>query len=572
MKNLLKYFRGSRIRAILAPLLKMTEASLELIVPLIIAKIIDIGIPSGDKSYIIKLCLLLIAFGLFGFGISITAQYFSADASVSTVRRIRHAAFEKLLKLDFSDMEKTGTGTLTTRLTSDMDSLQTGINLTLRLLLRSPFVVFGAAIMAFTVDKKAAVTFAVIIPLLAIIIFAVFFATRPLFKKVRSGLDKLLITVRENLMGVRVIRAFGAEERCAEEFECENDSLTSLQNFTGRISAITNPATMVIINLGIAVLIYTGAIRVKAGVISCGCVVALYNYMTQILTEMVKFANLIVTVTKATAAGDRIAQFLDIPENSKEYEEFIPDETQPQIKFENVSFAYPDSPENSIENISFEVKKGQRIGVIGSTGSGKSTLVNLIPGYFMPTGGNIFFYGKKIEDISPALLRNKVAFVEQKPFMFEGTIRSNMLIAKPDATDDEIISALKKAQAYDFVMNKSKGIDEEVEQGGRNFSGGQRQRLAVARALLKESEIIILDDASGSLDYSTDALMRKAIFEDTSKTIITVSQRTGSIMNCDKIIMLEDGKADIGTHFELLSSNENYREIHLSQFEEEDEK
>lgn len=561
--------KGSRIQCILAPFFKMLEATLELIVPLIVAEMIDNGISAGDKNYIVKLAIQLVVLGFIGLVFSITAQYFAASASVNFVKRLKHSTYEKIQSLSFPQYDKVGTSTLITRLTSDMDSVQNGINLTLRLLLRSPFVVFGACIMAFAVNAKSSVSFAIAVPLLAIVIFGIMMTTIPLNKKVRSSLDGILLTTRESVSGARVIRAFGSEERQIKEFTDKNDILTEMQEKTGKISALLNPVTGLIINSAIAVLIYTGANRVFAGEITCGTVVALYNYMSQILVELIKLANLIVTLTKSVACADRISDILEMEqEEIKKPEKDKAD--APFITFENVSFAYENAGENSLENISFTVNKGESVGIIGSTGSGKSTLISLISGFYRPTEGKIFIDGKDINSYSEQALAEKIAFVEQKPVIFKGTVRDNLTIGKENASDDEIMAALKAAQADEFVLQKENGIDAVTEQSGRNFSGGQRQRLAVARALVKDADILILDDASSALDYVTDSKMRKAISELDYPAVFMVSQRTGSIMNSDKIILLDDGKAFVGTHNELLSSNEVYREIHLSQFEEED--
>lgn len=569
MKKLLPFMKGSRIQCILAPFFKMLEATLELIVPLIVAEMIDNGISAGDKNYIVKLAIQLVVLGFIGLVFSITAQYFAASASVNFVKRLKHSTYEKIQSLSFPQYDKVGTSTLITRLTSDMDSVQNGINLTLRLLLRSPFVVFGACIMAFAVNAKSSVSFAVAVPLLAIVIFGIMMMTIPLNKKVRSSLDGILLTTRESVSGARVIRAFGSEERQIKEFTDKNDILTEMQEKTGKISALLNPVTGLIINSAIAVLIYTGANRVFAGEITCGTVVALYNYMSQILVELIKLANLIVTLTKSVACADRISDILEMEqEEIKKPEKDRAD--APFITFENVSFAYENAGENSLENISFTVNRGESVGIIGSTGSGKSTLISLISGFYRPTEGKIFIDGKDINSYSEQALAEKIAFVEQKPVIFKGTVRDNLTIGKENASDDEIMAALKAAQADEFVLQKENGIDAVTEQSGRNFSGGQRQRLAVARALVKDADILILDDASSALDYVTDSRMRKAISELDYPAVFTVSQRTGSIMNSDKIILLDDGKAFVGTHNELLSSNEVYREIHLSQFEEED--
>ena len=571
MTKLLKYLKGSRLQCVLAPLFKMLEAILELFVPLVVARIIDTGIAHNDKDYIFMMCGILVLLGAVGLAFSVTAQFFAAKASVDFVKRLRHAAFAHIGRLSYPQIDSCGTSTLITRMTGDMDSVQNGLNLTLRLLLRSPFVVIGAMVMAFTVDAKAAVTFAVVIPLLSAVVFGIMFFCIPYYKRVRVALDRVLCTARESLTGARVIRAFCREYKQVEEFRERNDSLTAIQEFTGRISALMNPVTCVIINIGIAVLIYKGAIRVEAGLLTQGAVVALYNYMSQILVELVKFANLVISITKSVACAGRISAVLDMPEEETGEITDTDGNCENIIEFRDVSFAYEGSGENSLENVSFTVRKGETVGIIGSTGSGKTTLVNLIPAFYRATSGKVLAGGVDVNELSAEKLRSMISVVPQKSVLFKGTIRENMLWGKEDATDDEIMKALEIAQAAEFVMKKDGGLDAAVEQGGRNFSGGQRQRLAVARAIIKDADILILDDSSSAHDYATDAAMRKAIAESQGeKAVIIVSQRTSSIMNSDKIIVLDDGVADMGTHEELLKNNAVYREIHLSQFDEED--
>ncbi len=572
MKKLLKFLNGSRVQCVLAPLFKMLEAILELFVPLVVAKIIDTGIQSGDSAYIFRMCGLLVLLGAVGLAFSLTAQYFAASASVNFVKRLKHAVFEHIGRLSYEKIDSAGTATLITRMTGDMDSVQNGLNLTLRLLLRSPFVVIGAMIMAFTVDKKAAVTFAVVIPLLSLAVFGIMFYCIPYYKKVRLALDKVLCTARESLTGAKVIRAFCKEDEQVEEFKERNDILTAIQEFTGRISALLNPVTCVIINAGIAVLIYKGAIRVEAGLITQGAVVALYNYMSQILVELVKFANLIISITKSVACAGRISAVLDTPAEEQGGSLAYDKNNDNVVEFRNVSFAYAGAGDNSLEDVTFSVRKGETVGIIGSTGSGKTTLVNLIPAFYKATSGKVLVGGVDVNEISLEELRSKIAVVPQKSVLFKGTVRENMLWGKPDATDEEIMKALEIAQAAEFVAKKDGVLDAVVEQGGRNFSGGQRQRLAVARAIVKNAEILILDDSSSALDYATDSEMRRAIAANQGDTaVFIVSQRTSSIMHADKIIVLDDGRAEIGTHAELLEKSEVYREIHLSQFDEEDE-
>ena len=572
MKKLLKYLKGSRLQCVLAPLFKMFEAILELFVPLIMAGIIDNGIGASDKNYIIKMCGVLVLLGAVGLAFSITAQFFAAQASVAFVKRLKHAVFEHIGRFSYAQIDKAGTSTLITRMTGDMDSVQSGLNLTLRLLLRSPFVVIGAMIMAFTVDTKAAMTFVVVISALSVVVFGIMLLCIPLYKKVRVALDKVLTTARESLTGAKVIRAFCKEDEQLAEFEERNDALTKIQEYTGSISALMNPVTCIIINIGIAVLIYIGAIRVDTGIITQGAVVALYNYMTQILVELVKFANLIISITKSVACAGRIGAVLETSVESGEGTAKIDEKSDNIVEFENVSFAYDGAGENSLENISFSVKKGETVGIIGGTGSGKTTLVNLIPAFYRATSGRVLVGGADVSEISLEELREKVAVVPQKAVLFKGTIKENMLWGKPDATDEEINKALRIAQAADFVAQKDGGINAAVEQGGRNFSGGQRQRLSVARALIKNADILILDDSSSALDYATDAAMRKAIAANQGDAaVFIVSQRTSSIMHADKIILLDDGVATVGTHEELLKNNAVYREIHLTQFDEEGE-
>ena len=572
MKKLLKYLKGSRVQCVLAPLFKMLEAILELFVPLVVARIIDTGIANSDTAYILKMCGLLVLLGAVGLAFSVTAQFFAAKASVDFVKRLKHALFEHISRLSYEKTDSAGTSTLITRMTGDMDSVQNGLNLTLRLLLRSPFVVIGAMIMAFTVDANAAVTFAVVIPLLSLVVFGIMFGCIPLYKKVRFALDKVLCTARESLTGAKVIRAFCKEEEQIEEFKERNDALTAIQEFTGRISALLNPVTCVIINIGIAVLIYKGAIRVEAGLITQGAVVALYNYMSQILVELVKFANLIISITKSVACAGRISAVLDTPAEEQGGSAKFDENCENIVEFRDVSFAYAGAGDNSLDNITFSVKKGETVGIIGSTGSGKTTLVNLIPAFYRASSGKVLVGGADVNALSLEVLRSKIAVVPQKSVLFKGTVRENMLWGKEDATDGEIMKALEIAQAAEFILKKDGVLDAPVEQGGRNFSGGQRQRLAVARAVIRKADILILDDSSSALDYATDAAMRKAIANNQGDTAVCiVSQRTSSIMHADKIIVLDDGRAEIGTHAELLKNNAVYREIHLSQFDEEDE-
>ncbi len=572
MKKLLKHLKGSRVQCVLAPLFKMLEAILELMVPLVVARIIDTGIANNDTAYIFRMCGVLVLLGAVGLAFSFTAQFFAAKASVDFVKRLKHALFEHISRLSYDKIDSAGTATLITRMTGDMDSVQNGLNLTLRLLLRSPFVVIGAMVMAFTVDGKAALTFAVVIPLLSLVVFAIMFGCIPLYKKVRLALDKVLCTARESLTGAKVIRAFCKEDEQIEEFKERNDALTAIQEFTGRISALMNPGTCVIINIGIAVLIYKGAIRVEAGLITQGAVVALYNYMSQILVELVKFASLVISITKSLACAGRISAVLDTPAENQDGNAKYDESSNNIVEFRDVSFAYEGAGDNSLDNITFSVKKGETVGIIGSTGSGKTTLINLIPAFYRATSGQVLVGGADVNEIFLEELRSKIAVVPQKSVLFKGTIRENMRWGKENATDEEIMKALEIAQAAEFVLKKDGVLDAPVEQGGRNFSGGQRQRLAVARAIIKNADILILDDSSSALDYATDSAMRKAIAQNQGDTaVFIVSQRTSSIMHADKIVVLDDGRAEIGTHSELLKNNAVYREIHLSQFDEEDD-
>ena len=564
MKRFLTYTKGNRIIAVMAPLLKMAEATLELIVPLIVAELIDTGIAQGNKKYILLLCLQMAILGFTGFIISVTAQYFSAKTAVNTVSKAKIALYDKIQHLSFTQLDSINASTLITRLTSDMDSVQTGINLTLRLLLRSPFVVAGACIMAFRVSPKASAVFGVSVPAVAVIIAAVMLITIPMNTAVRAKLDSLLLSARENAVGFRVIRAFGAEKQMADEFRDKNALLALSQIKTGRISALLNPLTQVIINTGIAALIYSGALQIKSGVLTAGALIALYNYMLQILIELIKFVNLVITIVKSFSCAKRISGILDLDTEERIIED---SETSDYfVEFRDVSFSYEGSEENSLENISFTAGKGGKIGIIGSTGSGKTTLINLLCGFYRPTGGKIFTGGSNILSQSPCEVRGRIAVCEQKPVIFKGTVRSNLTLGNQSITDETLDSALKAAQAYDFVYEKG-GLDAPCEQFGRNFSGGQKQRLAIARALAKQSEILILDDSFSSLDYATEAAIRKAV---SSLDILTftVSQRTGSVADCDLIICLENGKAETGTHKELLEKSAVYREIRDSQNEE----
>ncbi|MBQ8878989.1 MAG: ABC transporter ATP-binding protein [Lachnospiraceae bacterium] len=580
MKKLLIYLKDYKKETVLGPLFKLLEASFELIVPLVVASMIDVGIGNQDKGYIGRMCLILAALGLIGLICAVTAQFFAAKAAVGFAAKLRHGLFAHIQSLSFSQMDKEGTSTLITRMTSDINQVQSGVNLVLRLFLRSPFIVFGAMIMAFTVDVKAALVFVVVIPLLSVIVFGIMLISIPLFKKVQEGLDKVLGITRENLTGVRVIRAFGTEEGEIEKFDEQTDILKKMQEFTGKISALMNPLTYVVVNGGLIALIYIGALRVEAGILSQGQVVALVNYMSQILVELVKLASLIITVTKAVACGNRIQSIFEIPagmsssackaESEKEdkTKKESPKEPVPCVEFNHVCMRYHAGGEEALTDIHFTAKKGDTIGIIGGTGSGKSTLVNLIPRFYDVEKGSVKVDGKDVRAYELTVLRDKIGMVMQKAVLFKGTIRENLLWGNGNATDEELWQALKTAQAEEFVLKKEKQLDEMIEQEGRNLSGGQKQRLSIARALVKKPEILILDDSASALDYATDAALRKSLKEmpgDT--TVFIVAQRASSLMHADFIIVLDDGDvAGMGTHEELLSSCEIYREIYDSQF------
>ncbi len=578
MKRLLVYLKDYKKESILGPLFKLLEASFELIVPLVVASMIDVGIAGDDKSYIIKMCLIMAALGLIGLICSVTAQFFAAKAAVGFATRLRHGLFAHIQSLSFSQMDREGTSTLITRMTSDINQVQSGVNLVLRLFLRSPFIVFGAMIMAFTVDVKAALVFVVVIPVLSVIVFGIMLISIPLFKKVQARLDQVLGITRENLSGVRVIRAFGEEEHEIQKFDEGTDALKHMQMVAARFSALMNPLTYVVVNGGLIVLIYVGAVRVETGLLTSGQVVALVNYMSQILVELVKLANLIITVTKAVACGNRIQSILEIPAGM-EYG-FVTDKeengTMGTVEFEHVSLRYYEGGEEALTDIHFKANKGDVIGVIGGTGSGKSSLVNLIPRFYDVEKGSVKVDGRDVREYSLGELRDKIGMVLQKAVLFHGTIRDNLKWGNEEASDDELWEALRIAQAEEFVLKKEKQLDEMIEQEGRNLSGGQKQRLSIARALVKKPEILILDDSASALDYATDAALRKALKEMPGETtVFIVSQRASSLMHADTIIVLDDGDvAGMGTHEELLKDCEVYQEIYYSQFErkEEDER
>ena len=570
MKKLLVYLKTYKKETILAPLFKMLEASFELFVPLVIAAIIDTGIENKDVPYIVRMAIVLVVLAVVGLTCSLTAQYFSAKAAVGFAAKLKSALFAHIESLSFKEIDTLGTSTLITRMTSDINQVQSGVNLVLRLFLRSPFIVFGAMIMAFTIDVKAALIFVVAIPLLAVVVFGIMLISIPLFKKVQGALDMVLGITRQNLTGVRVIRAFNKEQSEIENFDEKNAVLTGLQKFVGKISALMNPVTFIIVNGAIAALIWTGAIRVDAGILTQGQVVALVNYMSQILVELVKLANLIITVTKAVACGNRIQSVFEIKpsmeEGSTKYS------AQPKdgyaVEFKNVNLCYNDGADNSLTGIDFSVKKGETVGIIGGTGSGKSSLVGLIPRFYAATQGEVLVDGINVNEYSFDELRAHVGIVMQKAVLFKGTIRENLKWGRNDATDEELWEAIDAAQAREFVETKEGGLDFEIAQGGKNLSGGQKQRLTIARALVRKPDILILDDSASALDYATDAKLRAAIAAlPGNMTVFIVSQRTASIMHADKIIVLDDGQmAGMGTQKELLENCEVYKEIYNSQF------
>lgn len=577
MRKLLIYIRDYTMESILGPLFKLFEACLDLIVPLVMAYIIDKGIGGNDKGLIIRLCLVLVGLGFVGLTFSITAQFFAAKASVGFIKQVKHAVFSHIQKLSFSDIDRLGTNTLITRLTSDMNQIQTGVNLTLRLFLRSPFIVLGAVVMAFTIDTQIAIIFVITIIVLSAVVFGVMHWCIPRYKEVQSALDKVLGKTRENLTGVRVIRAFCKEEEEIKNFEASNAFLTGLSKKVGMVSSLMNPLTYVIINIGIAALIYKGAIRVEDGALTKGQIVALYNYMSQILIELVKFANMFLNITRSIACGNRVQSILEIEPGMKEGADSlvkdIEENTDNIVEFENVSLNYNGKlssvkEENALNNISFTVKRGETVGIIGGTGSGKTSLVSLIPRFYDANEGEIRVKGKAVTDYSFKELRRTVAVVLQKASLFKGSIRDNIKWGNETATDDEIMEAVHIAQAEDVVNSKEGKLDFIIEQEGRNLSGGQKQRLSIARALVGKPEILILDDSSSALDYATDLALRKGINAlDYKPTVFIVSQRTSSIMQADKIVVLDDGDmVGLGKHEELLGNCEVYKEIYNSQY------
>ena len=568
MRKLLRFLKDYKKESILSPLFKLLEASFELFVPLVMAAIIDTGIDNKDGGFILKMCGILILLAIVGLTCSITAQYFAAKAAVGFATKVRHALFDHIQKLSYTEMDTAGTDTMITRMTSDINQAQSGVNMVLRLFLRSPFIVFGAMIMAFTIDVKAALIFVVTIPVLSVVVFGIMIITIPLFRRVQASLDKVLGVTRENLTGSRVIRAFNKEQEEIADFDESNERLTDVQLFVGKISALMNPLTYIIINVALVILIWTGAIQVNIGKISQGEVVALVNYMSQILVELVKLANLIITVTKAIACGNRVQSIFEMETSMVDGNGSKKEDTGYTVEFRNVSMRYKGAGADTLTGIDFKAKPGDTIGIIGGTGSGKSSVVNLIPRFYDVTEGQVMVDGMDVREYKITDLRDKIGIVPQKAVLFAGTVRSNLAWGKEDATEEEMQQALSIAQAAEVVDKKDGKLDAEVEQGGKNFSGGQKQRLTIARALVKQPEILIMDDSSSALDYATDAKLRQAIHNMPNRpTVFIVSQRAASIMYADKIIVLDDGTvAGTGTHEELLKDCSVYQEIYYSQF------
>lgn len=587
MRKLLVYLKDYKKETVLAPLFKMLEATFELFVPLVMAAIIDQGIQGGNVPYVLRMGLLLIALGLIGLTCSITAQYYAAKAAVGFSAKLKHSLFSHIQSLSFTEIDTLGTSTMITRMTSDVNQVQNGVNMVLRLFLRSPFIVFGAMVMAFTIDVKAAFIFVVTIPLLSIVVFGIMMITMPMYKKVQAGLDKVLSATRENLTGARVIRAFNKEKEEISNFEEKNQALSDMQLFVGKISALTNPVTYIIINVATIVLLYTGAIRVNEGTITQGQVVALVNYMSQILIELVKLANLIITITKALACANRIENVLElrssmqweqkVPESGAGAEDGIEEETGADspyvVEFDHVHLAYAGAGAESLSDIDFKVKRGQTVGIIGGTGSGKSSLVNMIPRFYDACAGSVKVDGRDVRKYGMEELRQKVGIVLQKAVLFQGTIRDNLLWGNKNATEEELWQAVETAQAREFVEQKNGKLDAQIAQAGRNLSGGQKQRLTIARALVGKPEILILDDSASALDFATDAALRKAIRNmDGDMTVFIVSQRASSIQYADQIIVLDDGEmVGIGTHDQLLTDCKVYQEIYYSQYPDQAE-
>ena len=580
MKKLLKYLKDYKLESVMGPLFKMLEASFELFVPLVMANIIDTGIKNADQPYIWKMCGMLILLAAIGLTCSLTAQYFSAKAAVGFGTALRNDLFRHINSLSYREIDTIGTSTLITRMTSDINQVQSGVNLVLRLFLRSPFIVFGAMIMAFQVNVRAALIFVVAIPLLSIVVFGILLISMPLYKKVQKQLDRVLLTTRENLLGARVVRAFNRQQDEMKKFDEENSLLVNSQVFVGKISALMNPITYVIVNGATIILIWTGAWQVEGGIITQGEVVALVNYMSQILVELVKLANLIITISKSLACANRISAVFEETSSIEDKAGTVAlaanaegaQEQPAKAEFASMDFAYAGSSENALSQISFRAMRGQTIGIIGGTGSGKSTLVNLIPRFYDATGGMVLVDGVNVKDMPLQALREKIGIVPQKAVLFKGTLRDNIRWGKPDATDEEIYHALEIAQARDFVDSKDEGLDLMIQQGGKNLSGGQKQRLTIARALVRNPEILVLDDSASALDFATDAALRKAIRENTKDmTVFLVSQRATTIKNADQILVLDDGNlVGRGTHKELLDTCEVYREICFSQLSEKE--
>ena len=570
MRKLLKYMKGYGKECVLGPLFKLLEASFELLIPLVVAKIVDTGIRNPDTGYIIKMCLVMISLGIIGLACSLTAQFFAAKAAVGFASRLRHSVMAHMLGLSYETIDAVGTSTMVTRMTSDINQVQSGVNLTLRLLLRSPFVVFGAMIMAFTIDAQAALIFLVLIILLCLVVFGIMLITMPMYKRVQGSLDQVTSATRQNLAGVRVLRAFTMEAAEVAGFESRTEELKSRQQKAGRISNLMNPITLVLVNLAVICLIRMGAMKVSTGLLTQGLVIALYNYMTQILVELVKMASLIISMTKAAACADRVASVLDL-DSTQENGTQVPVKISGKVEFRNVTACYHGAAEASLEEISFTAQPGQTIGIIGGTGSGKTTLVNLIPRLYDAVQGRILIDDMDVLRYDMTALRRQIGIVPQKSVLFKGTVRQNLLWGREDATDEELWAALEIAQAREVVKSKEGELDAEVAQGGSNFSGGQRQRLAIARAMVRKPAILILDDSASALDYATDANLRMAIrnMEDAPTTFI-VSQRAASVRYADQILVLDDGRlAGIGTHESLLESCDVYQEIYYSQFPKE---
>lgn len=570
MKKIAKYLRGYEKQCVLGPLFKLLEATFELFIPLVVASIVDTGIGNGDKGYIFKMCLVMVALGIVGLVVAVLAQYFSAVVAVGFSTRLRHALLEHILSLSYSQTDKLGTSTMITRMTSDINQVQNGVNLTLRLLLRSPFVVFGAMFMAFTIDFQAALVFAGVVPVLCLIVFGIMLITMPMYKRVQGALDGVTSATRQNLAGTRVLRAFCKEEAEVEGFEQRTQELTHHQLVAGRVSGLMNPVTYVVINLAVVILVQVGAIKVECGILTQGLVIALYNYMSQILVELIKMANLIITLAKAVACGNRLASVLEL-EPGQENGTQKAEKLRGSVEFRDVTARYAGAAQPSLERVSFRVEAGQTVGIIGGTGSGKTTLVNLIPRLYDTVEGSVLLDGRDVREYDTVSLRQKIGIVPQKAILFKGSIRQNLCWGKENATDAQLWEALETAQAKDVVADKEGALDAPVEQGGVNFSGGQRQRLTIARALVRKPSILILDDSASALDYATDANLRMAIrnMEDRPTTFI-VSQRAASVRYADEILVLDDGVlVGKGTHETLLESCPVYQEIYYSQFPKE---